>query len=96
MCEIEGICDVKNKKKNQTKPPKPLKNGFPLSSLPPSLWTSLGVCISMLGNHCLGKLVLKGMLCLSVLLGQKIVLILTVVGRIMAPQRCQHLNSQNL
>ena len=53
MPKREGICDLKKK---------PLKNGFPLSSLPPSLWISLGACISMLGNHCLDKLALMSML----------------------------------
>ena len=75
-----------------------MKNDFPPSSLSLSLWTSLAVYMSMLGNHGLGKLelILMSMLCPSVLLGQTTVLIVMVVGRIMAPPKCQYPNFQYL
>lgn len=52
----------------------------------PYVWTSSGVCDSTLGSRCLGRLVLMSIFCLTVVLGQRKALILTLGGRVVAPK----------
>lgn len=77
MLTVLRVCDLK--KKN-------LWKLVSLSHLYPCVWTSSVVCVSMLETRCLGKLVLMSIFCLTGVLGQKKALILTLVGRVVAPK----------